>query len=284
MNVLTLAEYGNIRVTEDNRFSVFDTIRVIGGKVNPRVTWKRLCDDYPEVVTKSDNLQFPGAGQRQTPVADAEGIFYIIGLLPGSVGHAYREAAAREMCRRFGKKYEDVVVKVNNALIPPSPQEMVEVFSAIFGVVKDIDDRLVAKFIAEQVAEAHPQYKPYLKAAAPMFVVKAENEAVTVTTLAKMYIERTGKELSKNNTDLGNAIAPWAIALPIAFNKILIDSGLQTENPNKAAKKDGQPAYLPTVRGKQYAQVIFQQGASSKKTIQQLRWYPSVLELLTINK
>ncbi|WP_414589766.1 hypothetical protein [Scytonema sp. PCC 10023] len=281
MNVLTLAKYGTIRTTEDNRFSVFDTIRVIGGKKNPHETWKRLCDDYPEVLTKYDNFQFPGAGQRLTPVADTEGIFYIIGLLPGSVGHAYREAAAREMCRRFGKRYEDVVSKANNALIPPSPQEMVEVFSAIFGVVKDMDDRLIARFIAEQVAEAHPQYKPYLKAAAPMLVVQAEDEAVTVTTLAKMYIERTGKELSKNNTDLGNAIAQGAIALPIALNKILIDSGLQIENPNKAAKKDGQPAYLPTEMGKEYAQVIFQQGASSKKTIQQLRWYPSVLDVLS---
>ncbi|WP_414589500.1 hypothetical protein [Scytonema sp. PCC 10023] len=272
MNVLTLAEYGTIRTTEDNRFSIFDTIRVIGGKRNPHETWKRLCVEYSEVLTKCDNFQFPGAGQRPTPVADTEGIFYIIGLLPGSVGHAYREAAAREMCRKFGKKYEDVVVKSNNALIPPSPQEMVEVFSAIFGVVKDMDDRLIARFIAEQVAEAHPQYKPYLKAAAPMFVVQTKDEAVTVTVLAKMYIERTGKELSKNNTDLGNAIA---------FNKILIDSGLQTENPNKAAKKDGQPAYLPTEMGKEYAQVVFQQGASSKKTIQQLRWYPSVLDVLS---
>ena len=44
-------------------------IRVLGGQKNPRQVWERLIASHPEVVPKCDNLQFPGAGQRETPVA-----------------------------------------------------------------------------------------------------------------------------------------------------------------------------------------------------------------------
>ena len=44
-------------------------IQVLGGKKNPRQVWDSIIDLYPEVVQKTDNLQFPGAGQKETPVA-----------------------------------------------------------------------------------------------------------------------------------------------------------------------------------------------------------------------
>lgn len=191
-------------------------------------------------------------------------------MLPGSVGHAYREAAAREMCRKFGKKYEEVVVITNNSLPPVSAKELIEIYTALFAIA-EIDKTRVVDFIRGQVAKAEPRLKPYMDAAAPLLVTKQEDEAVTVTVLAKMYVERTGKSLSKNNTDHGNAIG---------LNKLLIERGLQKENPNPKAKKDGQPTYLPTDEGKKYGQVIFQQGNSSSKTVQQLRWYPSVIDFL----
>jgi hypothetical protein len=43
--------------------------------------WERLIASHPEVVPKCDNLQFPGAGQRETPVATTkEDAYYILGL------------------------------------------------------------------------------------------------------------------------------------------------------------------------------------------------------------
>lgn len=121
MNTLTLLEYGDIRVTDDDRFSVFDTVEVIGGKKNPRDAWKSITENYPEVVGKTDNFQFPGQGQRETPVATTENIFYIIGLLPGSVGQMYREDAAREMCAKYGFDYESVVsVKTISVEVNPT--------------------------------------------------------------------------------------------------------------------------------------------------------------------
>ena len=75
---------------------MFDMIRVLGGQKNPRDAWNRLTETHPEVVGKCDNLQFPGSGQRETPVAkDKEAAYYILGLLPGAVGRKYREHAAK---------------------------------------------------------------------------------------------------------------------------------------------------------------------------------------------
>jgi hypothetical protein len=95
MNLISFQEFSDseIRVTEDGRVSVFDVIKFCGKK-NPRDTWNSLCEGYPEVVGKTDNYKFDGKGQRETPVADRKNILYIIGLLKGTIGKAYREDAA----------------------------------------------------------------------------------------------------------------------------------------------------------------------------------------------
>ena len=60
---------------------MFDIIRVLGGQKAPHKAWERLVDTHPEVLTKCQNLQFAGPGQRETPVAkDKEGAYYILGL------------------------------------------------------------------------------------------------------------------------------------------------------------------------------------------------------------
>ena len=56
---------------------MFDMIRVLGAQKNPRQVWERLVASHPEVVPKCDNLQFPGAGQRETPVATTKEDAYL---------------------------------------------------------------------------------------------------------------------------------------------------------------------------------------------------------------
>jgi hypothetical protein len=96
----------SIRVTEDGRYSVLDIIRFCTGSKNPSQTWngdkanratrqKGIVERFPEVIRKTDNFKFPGKGKRETPVANRENILYIIGLLPGAVGRAYREESAK---------------------------------------------------------------------------------------------------------------------------------------------------------------------------------------------
>lgn len=87
---------GTIRVTPEGQPSVFDMIKVLGGQKDPHKVWSRLTESHPEVRTKCRNLKFPGPGQRETPVAkDKESAYYILGLLPGTVGKKYREDAAK---------------------------------------------------------------------------------------------------------------------------------------------------------------------------------------------
>lgn len=91
---------GAIRITSAGQPSVFDIIKVLGGQKNPKMVWLRLKESHPEVVAKCDYFQFPGQGQRDTPVAKTkEDAYYILGLLPGTVGRKYREQAAKLFTR-----------------------------------------------------------------------------------------------------------------------------------------------------------------------------------------
>ena len=95
---------GQIRKTSEDppRVSIFDVIQAVTGQSNPRMIYSRLKEAFPEVVTNLDNLQFPGAGQRPTPVTDARGIVEVILLLPGRAAARFRVEAASVIVRFLG--------------------------------------------------------------------------------------------------------------------------------------------------------------------------------------
>ena len=101
-NIVRFDDFENseIRVTDDGRFSVFDVIKFCGRK-NPSQVWtgdnrgNGLASKYPELIHKVEGFKFTGRGQQDTPVAGKENLLYIIGLLPGTIGHSYREEAAK---------------------------------------------------------------------------------------------------------------------------------------------------------------------------------------------
>ena len=72
-----ICDHGDIRVSSAGQPSVFDMIRVLGAQKAPHKAWERLVDTHPEVLTKCQNLQFPGAGQRETPVAKTKEDAYL---------------------------------------------------------------------------------------------------------------------------------------------------------------------------------------------------------------
>jgi hypothetical protein len=103
MSNLIIAELhgSKIRRTDDGRFSVYDLIRVAGGKKSEREVWKRITEQFPECVTKCDAVELgTGQAKKLTPVANSENCLYILGLLPGICGQAYREKAAN-IVRRY---------------------------------------------------------------------------------------------------------------------------------------------------------------------------------------
>jgi hypothetical protein len=90
-----------IRRTEDGRYSVYDLIRIAGGKKNPHDTWKRMADAHSELLGKCESeVMGTGKAKKSTPVATVENCLYILGLLPGVCGQSYRESAAN-IVRRY---------------------------------------------------------------------------------------------------------------------------------------------------------------------------------------
>ena len=152
----------------------------------------------------------------------------------------------------------------------PSVKDISEAISSVF-CLGTIDPNLVQGLIANEIGKAYPQLKCQMEAVKQLLPTPIEDELVTVTNLAKLYMEHGGQKLNQNNSSQSNAKL---------MNKILIIKGVQFKNPNVNAKKNGHHLYLPTELGKQYSKVILQEANRSNKTIQQLRWFPSVLGLI----
>lgn len=92
---------GQVRVTDDvpKRASVFDIIAlVIGDTSNPRMIWQRLCAESADVVAGFYHI-FPGAGQRPTPVTDAQGVMRLVNALPGRRARQFRASAMDTLVR-----------------------------------------------------------------------------------------------------------------------------------------------------------------------------------------
>ncbi|MDJ0733557.1 MAG: hypothetical protein QNJ47_05615 [Nostocaceae cyanobacterium] len=263
MTSLTILNYGSIRVTEDGRYSVYDTIEVLAGRKNPRETWKRLCKEYSEVVTKCDNLQFSGFGQRPTPVASKQNILYIIGLLPGAVGKAYREDAAKAMLEKLeARKAPEQKQFVDDI---PSVKQITEAVEAVLRIA-GIHSNLIAGVAANAVCREYPHLISAMDEARKVLPLTTEDRLLTATELAQLYHERTGNKLSKSGTPRAEAMA---------INKLLSEKGLQVKN-----SENNNPGWLPTDNGVEFSQIILQTGQTNDGTYQQLRWFPSVLDAL----
>lgn len=89
-----------IRITKDKRASVLDLIAANGYK-QPRNAWARLQVDHPKLCSKMDNFQFPGQGQRLTPVASKEVVLQLLMVLHGENADDFRQWAATVLIERL---------------------------------------------------------------------------------------------------------------------------------------------------------------------------------------
>ena len=182
----------------------------------------------------------------------------------------YRTQQAKLCCRAFNSI--GIRVWVHNVIgwqkdsvaIALPPREISEAIASVF-CLNTIDPNLIQGLIANEIGKAHPALKPHMEAAKKLLPLPVEQELLTVTDLARKFVQQTGATLSEKNTDRGNAMA---------LNKLLIELGLQVKNTQ------GRPDYLPTEFGEPFSKVVLQEGNGSNKTCQQLRWYPKVLERL----
>jgi len=103
-----------------------------------------------------------------------------------------------------------------------------------------------------------PQYKLICeeskKALPPL---KVEDQLMTVTQLTELLEEVTNQKISA-----------------IALNKILAEKNLQYRNTTD------NPRWLPTDLGKEHGMVVLETAKGRDKTVQVLKWYKTVLDLL----
>jgi|GEM_PF-1645463 len=140
----------------------------------------------------------------------------------------------------------------------PSVQEITATLDAIFGTT-DIDTRLIAGVKANQIGKIYPQLKSVTEAAKTLLSIPIDDQLITPSKLAQLYAEKT--KLPKMSAQ--------------AFNKMLEEHGLQIKNP------DGKnPSWLPTETGKLHSQLTLDEAKGNNKTVQSLKWFPSVLDII----
>ena len=86
------------------RLSVIDVIGVITGHT-PTVcshTLQNVLQNFPEVRPSISNFKFPGRGQRDTSITDAQGIVEVVMVLKGKTAASVRKDAARVLVRYLG--------------------------------------------------------------------------------------------------------------------------------------------------------------------------------------
>lgn len=124
-------------VLQDGRkaASVFDIIGIALGVKNPHKTFSDLVKANPEDLTPSSNFettspefsehQFPGQGQRKTPVATARGLVTMLMLLPGPNAAAFRAKASEVLVRYLGGD-ESLIheIRANGEIARADPQSM----------------------------------------------------------------------------------------------------------------------------------------------------------------
>lgn len=273
MDSLAISGYGEIRTTEDFRYSVFDTIEVLGDKKNPRDAWEALCEKYPEVVDKTDNFQFSGKGQRLTPVADENNILYIIGLLPGAVGKSYREEAATLMIAKMKSRRQQPETK---SLILPEQRAnsvfdfAIKVFSYGTNLSKELQSIHALRAVEAQIPECAQMVKALVGVVQE--TVATSDRHLTPSELGEIYQEQHSLPKPIRASDI---------------NIALLDAGLQSkEVVIKIDKQTGKEKKINrwhlTDSGKQWGVVVQDKARGHEKTVEHVRWLPTVLEVISL--
>lgn len=158
-----------------------------------------------------------------------------------------------------GWSKEDVATSKPALLPTPTVDEIAQLIDLTLGKT-DLDKNLVAGVKLNAIARQHPQLALAAETAKSALLIEVESNLLTPTAVGeKLTVD--GKTWTSQQV-----------------NKVLIELGLQEKNP--AGKN---PSYLPTEKGKEYGCLVLDTAKGHGKTVQHLRWYPSVVEVLNEN-
>ncbi|BDA76151.1 hypothetical protein CAL7716_103170 (plasmid) [Calothrix sp. PCC 7716] len=120
-----------------------------------------------------------------------------------------------------------------------------------------LDIKLVAGAKLNAMSKRYPHLLPEAEEAKSMLLVPVEEKLLAPKQLGEILAERTGDTWSSQRV-----------------NKLLIEQGFQVRNP------EGNPDYLATDKGKPHSQLTLGTAKGRDKTVQHLRWFESVLEIM----
>lgn len=199
-------------------------------------------------------------GEQEVVTLLEPGLYYFLGRSNSEIAIAFQEwlyEIVLPSIRKTGK-YE-LPQAEEPKLLPPSPKEISE-FIDLVCEGTDLHRNLIAGRKVNAIIKQHPQYAIVGEVIKPDLIVTVEEELLNPTKLGI----KLGDRLSQTFT-------------PRQINKLLIEQGFQIKNPEG---KD--PSYLPTEKGKQYGKLTLDTAVGRDKTVQSLKWYPSVLDALEI--
>ena len=189
-----------IRVTLDcpRKVAVYDAIKAITGYKSYHKTWKDLVEKYPDVLSDVNYFQFPGQGQRDTPVMGAKGLVTLMNLLKGDNAAEFRAAEAGVLVRYLGGDLSLIaevkgIRQMQEQLDPNDParifgehveaqqqlpfshQQMIEMQQAAKTIVAIKEDIIITTNAMDQFP--FDKYSKYVELSAEMARIHAANAA-----------------------------------------------------------------------------------------------------------
>ena len=137
-------------------------------------------------------------------------------------------------------------------LLSPIEQGVRDI-KAIMGAILS-GNSMLDSITAEAIACQYPEYRPAIEAAKNHLLLPTKSQLITPK-------------------QLGTKLSPQISAQKV--NKLLIACGLQKKTGEK------QCPYVAIGRGLDHAELVANTARGHAKTVQQLRWYESVLELIS---
>ena len=164
----SVANVGHVRKTDEEvpRISVIDVARGITGK-NAQAAAKDvsiMITRYPEVCQKLTHFKFPGAGQRETHVADIPTIIEVIFLLPGQMAAQVRSEASKLFVRYLGGDLSLVqevrqMAHIQKHLGEEAPENPLCLFAAAAGSMRSHLAAVTAIDAIDQTGYSNDPYK-----------------------------------------------------------------------------------------------------------------------------
>lgn len=141
--------------------------------------------------------------------------------------------------------------------VPQNPhRDSFEKVKTAFEVIfSGVAEELRTGMVIEGVCAIHPDLRPALEPHKPQLLIASK--LLTPTEIGNILQEKTGEKYTPNRV-----------------NKLLIDRGFQRSTGKS------NPTYEPIGQGCEFGQLVADTAKGHGKTVQHLRWYPSIADRL----